>query len=119
MKRSGYVLFFAIESLTGGTVFSTPLESHLHTQPWSPLAQTLVENRLAALGTTAALFAPRFDAAVAVHARSLILLMALYILESDAASLTNPRASGTARSDRGDWGISPSLKLPSIPAYAQ
>jgi hypothetical protein len=71
------VLFFAIESLTGGTVFSTPLESHLHTQPWSPLAQTLVENRLAALGTTAALFAPRFDAAVAVHARSLILLMAL------------------------------------------
>ena len=36
------VLFFATESLTGGTVFSTPLESHLHTQPWSPLAQALV-----------------------------------------------------------------------------
>ena len=27
------VLFFAAESLTGGTVFSTPLDSHLHTQP--------------------------------------------------------------------------------------
>lgn len=71
------VLFFAIESMTGGTVFSTPLESHLHTQPWSPLAQTLVANRLADLRTTAAIFAPRFDAAVALHARSLILLMAL------------------------------------------
>jgi hypothetical protein len=71
------VLFFAIESATGGTVFSTPLESHLHTQPWSPLARMLVEDRLEALGTTAAIFAPRFDAAVALHARSLILLMAL------------------------------------------
>jgi Protein of unknown function (DUF3667) len=71
------VLFFAMESLTGGTVFSTPLESHLHTQPWSPLAQTLVAHRLDALHTTAALYAPRFDSALAPHARSLILLMTL------------------------------------------
>jgi len=71
------VLFFAIESMTGGTVFSTPLESHLHTQPWSPLAQVLVPRRLDALQTTAALYAPRFDSAIALHARSLILLMAL------------------------------------------
>jgi len=71
------VLFFATESLTGGTVFSTPLESHLHTQPWSPLAQALIARRLEALNTTAELFAPRFDAAVALHARSLILVMAL------------------------------------------
>src|SRR6476646_10341892 len=30
-------LFFGIESLTGGTIFTTPLDSHLHNQPWSPL----------------------------------------------------------------------------------
>ena len=71
------VLFFATESLTGGTVFSTPLDSHLRTQPWSPLAQVLVANRLEVLHTTMDLYAPRFDAAVALHARSLILLMAL------------------------------------------
>ena len=71
------VLFFGIESMTGGTVFSTPLESHLQTQPWSPLAQVLVTRRLEALQTTAALYAPRFDSAIALHARSLILLMAL------------------------------------------
>lgn len=71
------VLFFATESLTGGTIFSTPLEGHLYTQPWSPLAQGLVAHRLAALHTSAALFAPRFDSAIALHARSLILLMAL------------------------------------------
>lgn len=71
------VLFFATESLSGGTVFSTPLASHLRTQPWSPLAERLVASRLDALGTTVAVYAPRFDAAVALHARSLILLMAL------------------------------------------
>lgn len=71
------VLFFGTESLTGGTVLSTPLDSHLHKQPWSPLAQILVAHRLDALQTTAALYAPGFDAAVALHARSLILLMAL------------------------------------------
>ena len=70
------VLFFAIESMTGGLVFSTTLESHLNTQPWSPLAQSLVAKRLAALNTTPEIYAPRFDAAVALHARSLVLVMA-------------------------------------------
>ena len=71
------VLFFATESLTGGTIFTTPLEAHLHAQPWSGLAQELVAGRLAALHTSADVFAPRFDRAIALHARSLILLMAL------------------------------------------
>jgi hypothetical protein len=71
------VLFFAAESLTGGTIFSTPLEKHLHAQPWSELAQGLVAGRLASLHTSVDLFAPRFDSAIALHARSLILLMAL------------------------------------------
>lgn len=71
------VLFFAAESVTGATILSTPLEGHLRRQPWSELAQPLVASRLAALHTTADLFAPRFDTAIALHARSLILLMAL------------------------------------------
>ena len=71
------VLFFATESLTGGTIFSTPLESHLHTQPWSGAAQALVARRLASLHTTIDAYAPAFNAAIALHARSLILLMAL------------------------------------------
>jgi len=71
------VMFFATEALLGGRVFSTPLRSHLHEQPWSPWAATLVADRVAVLGTTPDLFAPKFDQAVALHARSLIILMAL------------------------------------------
>ena len=71
------VLFFAVESLTRGLVFSTPLDSHLHTQPWSDVMQTVVANRLAAQQTTLALYAPKFDGAIALHARSLVLLMAV------------------------------------------
>lgn len=71
------VLFFAVESLTGGTIFTTPLDSHLHAQPWEVLAQQLVAHRLEALNTTLALYAPGFDQALAVNARSLIILMAL------------------------------------------
>jgi hypothetical protein len=71
------VLFFAVESLTGGTIFTAPLDSHLHTQPWDVLAQHLVAHRLQALNTTLALYSPGFDQALAVKARSLIILMAL------------------------------------------
>jgi hypothetical protein len=71
------VLFFATESLTGGKVFTTPLYSHLHTQPWSDLVQQLVAHRLASLKTTFDLYAPVFDQAVALKARSLIIFMAL------------------------------------------
>jgi hypothetical protein len=70
-------LFFASESLTGGRVFTTPLNAHLHTQPWSQAAELLVSHRLAAKQTTLDLYAPVFDHAVAVNARSLIVFMAL------------------------------------------
>lgn len=70
------LLFFATESMTGGLVFSTTLDSHLHSQPWSGLAGRLVTQRLAALHTTPEIYAPHFDAAVALHARSLVLVMA-------------------------------------------
>ncbi len=70
-------LFFAAESLTHGMVFTTPLDSHLHTQPWSPVAEVLVSHRLAARQTTLDIYAPIFERAVAINARSLIMVMAL------------------------------------------
>jgi hypothetical protein len=72
------VLFFAIESLLGGAVFSTPLDWHLHRQPWSGFAPQLVADRLDTLHTTLELYAPVFDKAVAIKARSLIIFMALF-----------------------------------------
>ena len=71
------VLFFAIQGLTGESVFSSPLSSHLHVQDWKELAQTLLDQRLAATGRTREQFEPAFDHAVALHAKSLILLMSL------------------------------------------
>lgn len=71
------VPFFAVESFLHGGVFSATLATHMSTQPWSEWAQTLVPERVAALGTTIEAYAPAFDAALALHARSLIVLMAL------------------------------------------
>ncbi|MEO8316455.1 MAG: DUF3667 domain-containing protein [Pseudomonadota bacterium] len=70
-------LFFATELLTGGHVFTTPLEMHLHKQPWDFLAQELVEKKLAAKRVDLDAYAPLFDQAVALKARSLIIFMAL------------------------------------------
>jgi hypothetical protein len=71
------VLFFAAESLLRSSVFATPLAMHLERQPWSPLAQAWVTKRIATLDTTLAAFTPAFDQALALHARSLIIIMAL------------------------------------------
>ncbi len=72
------VVFFAVESLVGSKVFITPLDSHLHTQPWSVFAPQLVEGRLATLHSALDLYAPAFDQAIALKARSLIIFMALF-----------------------------------------
>jgi len=71
------VLFFGAESLFGAHVFSTSLDYHLHLQPWSPFAQTLVSRHLEAAGTTLEAYAPVFDRALGMHARSLVIVMAL------------------------------------------
>ena len=71
------VLFVAMELLPGSNIFSTPLAQHLHNQPWGPLAQELVSDRLEAKGTTVAAYAPVFDVAVARNAQSLIIVMVL------------------------------------------
>jgi hypothetical protein len=71
------VAFFAVQSLSGNAIFSTPLDSHLHLQDWSGLAQRLVDQRLQVLGTTLAAYTPLFDQAVQVNAKSLVILMTL------------------------------------------
>lgn len=70
-------LFFAIQSFTHFNIFSSTLESHLHQQDWSPIAQILVDRRLAAKGVTLAALAPVFDHAAILNAKALIILMAL------------------------------------------
>ena len=77
-------LFFAIESWTGGTIFTTPLDSHLHTQPWSDVARRWVPRRLESMQTTLGAYAPIFDRAMARNARSLIVLMALCFIAAPA-----------------------------------
>lgn len=85
------VLFFAIESMSGGIVFSTPLASHLNQQPWSGAAQMLVTGRLAAEGTTLAAYTGRFDGAIALHARSLILVMVVAFVPLAAVTFRRGR----------------------------
>jgi hypothetical protein len=71
------VLFVAMEVLPGSNIFSTPLDNHLHNQPWSPLAQELVSHRLEEMETTLDAYAPTFIQAVARNAQSLVILMVL------------------------------------------
>ncbi len=85
------VVFFAVESLTHGLVFSTTLQSHMNNQPWSVPAAALVSQRLAAAGTTVAAYAPRFDAEIALHAHSLILLMVFAFVPLPALVLRRHR----------------------------
>jgi hypothetical protein len=69
------VLFFALQWLTKENVFSSSLDSHLHHQDWSELAQSLLAQRLEAKHLDIAQYAPVFDRAVVLNAKSLILLM--------------------------------------------
>ncbi len=69
------VLFFAMQSLTNTNIVSSKLGSHLHNQDWSVLAQRLVSHRVEAMQTTLDLYAPIFNQAVVVNAKSLIILM--------------------------------------------
>src|SRR5262249_46816570 len=65
------VLFFAIQSLSSTNIFGASLESHLHHQDWSSLAQALVAERLERTHTSRELYAPVFDRAVVLNAKSL------------------------------------------------
>ncbi len=74
------VMFFALQSFTGARTFSTPLESHLHQQDWSALAQSLLARHLDAAQLTFAEYAPVFDQAIATHAKSLIIFMTVPLM---------------------------------------
>jgi len=69
------VVFFAMQSVSGWRVFSTPLYVHLGDQLYTGLARTMVANRLAAMQTTLERYAPVFDRAAELNAKSLIILM--------------------------------------------
>lgn len=69
------VAFFAVQSLTSTNIFSSTLDSHLHPQDWGALASRLVEQRLDATHRTLDVYAPVFDRAVVLRAKSLIILM--------------------------------------------
>ncbi len=70
------VVFFAVQSLASTNIFGATLDSHLHHQDWSTVAQSLVAQRLDARHLSLEAFAPLFDQAAALNAKSLIILMA-------------------------------------------
>jgi hypothetical protein len=69
------VIFFFLQSLTGINVFSSTLDSHLHHQDWSELTRSLLSRRLEKSGNAIETYAPVFDRAVVLNAKSLIVLM--------------------------------------------
>ena len=81
------VVFFAVQSLTGETVFSSSLDSHLHHQDWSGYAQSRVTEKLEETGVPLSDYAPVFDLAVVVNAKSLIILMTAPFAAAPAARL--------------------------------
>jgi hypothetical protein len=74
------VLFFATQSITPIKIFSSSLDSHLQLQDWKELAQTLVHRKLDSSGEPLSSYAVRFDRAVALNAKSLVILMTLPLL---------------------------------------
>jgi hypothetical protein len=68
-------VFVLLQSLMDVHTLSSPLDSHLHEQDWSSLAQTWVEHRLRANGETLAAYSAVFDDAVMFNARALMILM--------------------------------------------
>jgi Protein of unknown function (DUF3667) len=71
------VLFFGVQWLTSENVFSSSLDSHLHHQDWSDLAQGLLARRLEATHRSFEQYQPVFDRAVVLNAKSLIFLMTI------------------------------------------
>jgi hypothetical protein len=69
------LVFFALQSAFHANVFSTPLQSQLTRQFYRATAVRMTDTRLGALHETQQEFAPAFDHAVAVNAKSLIILM--------------------------------------------
>jgi len=71
------VLFFAVQSMTSTNIFGTSLDSPLHIQDWKELAGELVDRHLAQEHATLESYAPEFDRAAVVNAKSLVIVMVL------------------------------------------
>jgi len=71
------LLFFAVQSMTRTNIFGASLDSHLHHQDWSELARSLVDSHLARRQMTLDAYAPAFDRAAVVNAKSLVIVMTL------------------------------------------
>jgi hypothetical protein len=71
------VAFFAVQTFADSPIFSNSLHSHMYEQDWSAFARSAVASKLAAVHTTLAAYAPVFDHAVDVNARSLVILLVL------------------------------------------
>jgi len=70
-------LFVGVQSLTHANIFSSPLESHLHNQDWSPLVRRLVDDRFGGRSEAVAAYAAKFDRAAMLNAKALVILMVL------------------------------------------
>lgn len=70
-------LFVGAQVFTGTNIFSTPLESHLNGQDWSPAARELVAQRLSGSSWSVTDYAKIFDQAAVFNAKALMILMVL------------------------------------------
>ena len=84
------LVFFGAQSITHSNVFSSSLDSHLHVQDWSALAQQMVARHLAARDFSLAQLTPLFDRSAVFNAKWLVILMALAF--SIALPLASPRS---------------------------
>jgi hypothetical protein len=87
-------IFVAVQALTSINILSTTLESHLHLQDWSGLAQQLVAQRLDDTGQSLNSYAPVFDQAAVFNAKALMILMVLALAPLVASVFFSKQASG-------------------------
>jgi hypothetical protein len=68
-------VFVLLQSLLDMHTLSSPLDSHLHDQDWSGVAQAMVAQRLRLHGETLTAYSAVFDQAVTFNAKALMILM--------------------------------------------
>lgn len=69
------VVFFLLNSLAGFNTFTTPLFTHLYRLPYSRIARDIAIPYIAGRNIPLSEYAVRFDAAAALQAKSLIIIM--------------------------------------------
>jgi hypothetical protein len=69
------VFFFAVQSMTSTVIVSPPLESNLHVQDWSDLANSLVARQLEARDISLDQLTLLYDQSAILNAKSLVILM--------------------------------------------